>query len=256
MRATLRVLRRLLGVNLGLAMAYRGEFAFYVLGGLATPVVSLLIWRAALRSGARLPVDETYLTTYFVLMGVVQMLTSSWLAPYLAASIRRGELSVWLVRPVPSPLDGIANNLVEKLLKLCWQAPAIALLWWLLDVRLPDARWALVAVSVALAAILVYAVDHLIGSLAFWFDDVGGLISANALLARVLSGGVVPLALMPEWTSALPYRFMLSFPLEIAMGAPALAAGLALQVAYTAIAVLGARAVWRAGLRAYAAVGA
>ena len=74
-----RLIRRMVAINLANSMAYRGDFIFYMLGVVLGPVISVLIWRAAIASGAELPVDSTYLTTYFVLLAVVSMLTSAWL---------------------------------------------------------------------------------------------------------------------------------------------------------------------------------
>lgn len=263
----LRILRRWTALNLSLALAYRAEWVLFMLANMAIPVVSLLIWRAALESGVRLPIDKEYVTTYFVLLGVVTMLTSSWGAPYIADGIRRGELSRDLIRPAPGQLNGIANNLSEKTMKLVALTPMVAILWWVFHdsvvVPLDPVRWALFLPSIVLAAILVFALDHVIGLLGFWFDDVGGLNQATGLLKDVLSGAVVPLALMPAWSQGFmelqPFRFMVSFPLEIVVGdlsGAELATGFAVQFGYVVLALAGWLAVWKAGIKAYSAVGA
>lgn len=263
----MKVLRRMTVLNLGVAMAYRGEFVMFMLATITMPLISLLIWQAALASGAQLPVGKEYLTTYFVLLGIVNMLTSSWIAPYLADEIRQGELSRWLIRPAPSQLHGISNNLTEKLVKLAWHTPAILVLWLLFrdHVTVPGdpVRWILFGASVLLAAVLVYAFDVLIGSLGFWFDDVRGIYQAHTLLKEVLSGAVVPLMLMPDWSRGVmdvqPFRFMVSFPLEIVIGdlsSSEVATGFGLQAGYAGLAVVASVVVWQAGIRSYSAVGA
>lgn len=267
MRRRLRILRRMVAIDLSVALTYRGEFVIYMVGLMVTPVVSLLVWRAALAGGVDLPVSREYVTTYFVLLGVVAMLTSSWIAGFLADEIRLGKLSAKLVRPASTHYNGIANNISEKLVKIVALTPMIGVLWWVFRdaVVLPGdpVRWLLFAVSIALSAVMAYAIDVMMGALAFWFDDVKGLISARVLIIDVLSGYVVPLALMPEWAQgvmrAQPFRFLASFPLEIVVGGldgRALATGFALQVGYVGLFVGGAAAVWRAGLRSYSAVGA
>lgn len=267
MTRRLRILGRMVAIDLSVSLTYRGEFVIYMLGLMVTPVVSLLVWRAALAGGAALPVDREYLTTYFVLLGVVTMLTSSWISLHLAESIRMGDLSRWLVRPASTHYNGIANNISEKVMKFGALVPMVGVLWWVFrdSVTLPGSpvRWLLFAVSVGLAAVMAYAVDVLMGSLAFWFDDVAGLDRARSLLTAVLSGYVVPLALMPEWSQGVmrvqPFRFLASFPLEIIVGGldgRALATGMAMQVGYAALFLGAAAATWRAGLRSYAAVGA
>lgn len=262
----LRILRRMAAIDMAIAVAYRGEMALFMVGLMVTPAVSLLVWRAALETGAQFPVDAEYLTTYFVTLSIVGLLTSSWIAPHLAQAIRLGDLSIWLVRPSSVYLFGIANNLSEKALKLAWLTPMVALLWWIFrdSVRIPGGagRWMLAGVSVVLAAVLVFAVDFLVAGLAFWLDDILGLDRARTVVTTVLSGQVVPLALMPDWAQGFvavqPFRFMVSFPLELLLydlGAGQIALGLALQVGYLGLAVLGIRFVWRRGLRRYTATG-
>lgn len=261
----LRVFRRLLALNVGVTLRYRGEFVLMQVGGLIVPITSLLVWQAALAAGADLPVDGRYLAAYFLLVSVVGMLTASWTAFYLAESIRDGALNRWLVRPASTHLDAVANNAGEKVVKLVLIAPFIAILALVLHSQLTlptdPRRWLLFGAAVVLAAGLRLAMDIIIGSLAFWFEDVQGFLRAFAVIRPILSGGVVPLALMPaafaQFTTLQPFRFMLSFPMEVLLGnvAGGTAAGFGWQLGWLLIVVLLARTVWRLGLRSYAAAG-
>jgi ABC-2 type transport system permease protein len=253
--------------NVALNLVYRGHFACFMLANIAVPLVSLMVWRAALAGGAQLPVDAQYLTTYFVILSFVTMATSSWLSSFLSEDIRLGRLSIWLIRPASVLHDLIANNLSEKLLKTAMLIPMIGVLWLVFadSVRVPASllHWLLFVLSTFLGAVLVFVLDVIVGALAFWLDDTAGLNRARQLLAEVLSGAIVPLALMPAWAQGFvtmqPFRFTVSFPVEILCGNLAghdLATGFALQVGYVLVACLIARLVWSAGLRSYSAVGA
>ena len=264
---SMRIIRRLIGIDLSTAMIYRGEFLIWMLSTVAGPVISLLIWRTALTSGANLPVDAEYLTTYFVLLGVVSMLTSSWISGFLAKEIREGTLSKWIVRPGSTHLNGIANNLSEKIIKSVVLTPLIAVIWWVfrdaIVVPSDPLRWFLFVLGVVGGAVMVYATHVMTGALAFWFDDVTGIDRARDMIAAVLSGAIVPLALMPDWAQGFvtlqPFRYTLSFPIELVIGDLTRAeqvTGMLLQIAYPVIFVAGAMALWRRGMRAYAAVGA
>jgi len=263
----LRILRRLVVIDLTGQLIYRWAFLIYMLSMVVGPAVALLVWRAAAANGAALPVTMEYLVSYFVLLGVVNMLVSSWLAFWLAEMIRLGKLSIWLVRPASVLLDLVANNISEKLVKAIFLLPLIGTLAFVFraDLRLPTepTTWALFAVSVLMAAIITFAVDVVLGALAFWFDDIGGFFRLRLLAGTVLSGQLVPLAFFPEWLSGFiatqPFRFMLSFPLELLIGGLSgrdLALGFSLQFGYMILAVGGAMVVWRRGQRMYAAVGA
>lgn len=265
--SSLRIIRRLIAIDLSTAMVYRGEFLLYMISAVLGPTISLMIWRTALSSGADLPVDAEYLTTYFVLLGVVSMLTSSWISGFLAESIRDGNLSIWIVRPGSTHFNGVANNLSEKMMKGVALVPLIGGVSWLVRdaISLPGdpVRWAMFTVSVLAAAVMVYAMDVLVGSLAFWLDDVTGIDRGRGLIIGVLRGQLVPLALFPVWAQGVmdvqPFRFTLSFSLELIVGDLAgsdLAIGMVLQIVYAAMFLLAAILVWRRGLRAYTAVGA
>ena len=261
-----RLLRRMVAINLAQTMAYRGDFVFYMLSIVLGPLLSVLIWRAAIASGAELPVDATYLTSYFVLLGVVSMLTSAWLSLFLADAIRNGRLSIWLARPGSLLYEMAANNIAEKAFKLVVLLPMVLIFGLAfrdaVDVSAPAWRWAVAAVSIVMGAGIAFSLDVIEGSLAFWLDDISGLARARALVVMVLAGQLVPLALMPGWAqgfmAAQPFRYILSFPLELIVGdlpRGEIATGLAVQVGYTALFVLGARAVWSRGKRSYSAVG-
>jgi ABC-2 type transport system permease protein len=262
-----RLLRRMVAVNMASNLAYRGDFVFFMLGAIFSPLLAALIWKAAIASGASLPVDRSYVITYFVLLSVVSVLTSAWLSGFMADDIRNGKLSVWLARPGSYLYELVANNLSEKGVKLVILVPMVLGVSWFFrdDMAVTDVpwQWGVAVLAVALGAVLTFALDVVEGSLGFWLDDVSGIVRARGLLMAVLAGQVVPLVLMPEWAQgflrAQPFRYLVSFPLEIMLGSLStqeIAIGLALQVAYTVLFVVAARWLWNTGKRGYSAVGA
>ena len=262
-----RVLRRMTAAQIVQASVYRGAWIIFMASNVCVPIISLLIWRTAIANGAQLPIDERYVTTYFVLLSFVTMATSSWMTGFLADDIRLGKLSSWMVRPASLLLGFVANNLSEKFLKVFALVPMIGVLWWIfrdsMNIPAGPGRWAVFAVSIVLGAVLVFTIDILIASLAFWMDDVSALAQARLIIASVLSGAVVPLALMPEWSRGFidhqPFRFTVSFPVEIVAGSLSgqdLLVGLGIQTGYVLLFGVLARLVWAAGIRAYSAVGA
>jgi ABC-2 type transport system permease protein len=111
--------------------------------------------------------------------------------------------------------------------------------------------------------VVAFLLDLLVCSTAFWLQDVWGLRSAVNLAERFLNGGFIPLALLPPWllgpAQALPFRYTLSFPLELLTGTisgEAVARGFAWQAGYAVGLYLLYRVQWHFGLRAYTASGA
>jgi len=243
-------------------LAYRGELVIILVSAVIRPLFGLAIWLAAIESGANLPRDRAFFTTYFLMLPVVETLTSSWLAPPMADEIRSGGLARTLVLPGQHryrwTIGKLALNAVDGLLLLPLVGIAFVLFRDAIALPTDPWVWGAFAASMALASGLTLAVEALIGTLAFWLEDIGAVIRGNSVLATVLGGQLVPLALMPEWAQqvlvAQPFRYTVSFPLEILTGnlAPRdLAIGFAFQAMWLAAAIWGAFALWRRGLRGY-----
>ncbi|WP_206074592.1 ABC transporter permease [Antribacter gilvus] len=230
------------------------------------PLISLLVWRGAMANGAEPPVTRDYLTTYLVLVSVVTMLTSSWTARFLAESIRLGHLNAWLVRPCSTHLVAVTNNVSEKLAKLATLLPLIVVLAvpYHRDLELPahPGRWLLFLWALALGATMMFCFDVIVGSLAFWWDDVAAVDRFRQLAAAFLSGALIPLSVMPTaWGPFLqvqPFGYAVAFPIQtlLAPDAATLWTGLAMQAAWVLLALVAARFVWVRGLRRYSGAGA
>lgn len=98
---------------------------------------------------------------------------------------------------------------------------------------------------------------------AFWTTRVGAINQTYFVLMLFLSGQIAPLTLLPHpvqvVAAILPFRWVISFPVEVLLGqhTPVEALmGLGAQVAWLIIGIVLVRVVWRAGLRVYSAVGA
>jgi ABC-2 type transport system permease protein len=251
----------LLARELTMTLRYRWWLALMQISALVAPVITLLVWRGAISLGAQPPVGARLLTTYLVLVSMVGMLTSSWTANFLATSIRLGGVSSWLIRPCSTHLASLANNVAEKLVKLVLLAPMIALVGWIFrdELSLPAGgiRWLLFGLSLLPALGISFCLDVTIGSLAFWFEDISAIDRLRSLLSRTLSGAFIPLALFPPnlagFLNAQPFRYVVSFPLEVLLGAVpgGTEHGFAVQLAWFAGFLACAVAVWRVGLHRY-----
>lgn len=255
----------LFGRDLTVTLTNRAWVVLLQLGAVAPPVVSLLVWTGAIARGATPPVPADRIVTWFVLVAVVSMVTSSWTASFLAEDIRTGGLSIWLVRPCPALAHLVANNVAEKAVKLVVLLPMVAALGLVFhrQVRLPadPALWAAALGALICAAVLGFVLDVLVGCLAFWFEDVEGVQGIVTLAQRLLSGAVVPLMLLPAGVQDAvrfqPFRFTLAFPLEVLTGSGTaeLADWLAL-LGWTGAALAVLALVWARGVRRYEAAGA
>jgi ABC-2 type transport system permease protein len=245
---------------------FRGAIVIWMLTLVGGPLILLMVWLRVADSGAHLAYDRSQLVSYFLLTMWSGMLMSVWIGSFVSDEIRLGMLSNRLLRP-ESPLNGyIANNLGEKIVKI----PVLAVLVGLiafgfranLHVPGPPAAWLVAVVAVVPGAIINFMFDVVVGSTAFYFSNVNGLLAVRWLAGGLLAGYVAPLALFPdgvrhvlEW---LPFRYTVSFPVEIVttpLPATQIVRGLAVAVAYCVVLWIAYRVIWRLGLREYAASG-
>jgi ABC-2 type transport system permease protein len=122
------------------------------------------------------------------------------------------------------------------------------------------------AVAFAASLLIAFALNFLIfwcvGMLAFWLSEIGFLFEAMRIVIITASGGVFPLAVFGPAGEAilktLPFRFTIQFPTELLCGrlpASEIASSFALSLAWIALLALLAGALWKAGVRRFAAVG-
>jgi ABC-2 type transport system permease protein len=265
--SVVRVLRKLTSIEIVASLMYRTQFAVYMLSTVVSIMVGLFIWLRLGESGADLPVDREFIVSYYLLLAVVRVLVSTWHSEYLAQVIRNGELNAWLIRPGSYLLNLLANNFAEKLVKIFAIIPMIAIVgvFYRDAFVLPTGinHWLLFIAAVIFAAVIQFCLTSAIGSLGFWMDDNAGIARSRHVFSMVLSGELVPLALYPAWTMGFldwqPFRFMLSFPLEILLGtldSRQLAYGFCIQVGWAALFTWLCWFTWQRGLRSYSAVGA
>ena len=254
-------------LNLMGELEFRAAFLIWIVEETLGTLISLGVWLAVLEHSSRLPLDRAQLFTYFIAQGLVRTFTITWLIHLIPENIRDGHLSQKLLSPVPPMVHWIGDNVAQKVLRLLMQVPLVFVLGLVFraELRLPgDVRtWVLVLIAVLLAAAVAFLLDLLVTSMAFWLQDVWGLSGAVYFAERFLNGRLIPLALFPAWLGGLmeaqPFRYMLSFPLEILIGtldAPDVARGFVWQVGWAVALYLLYRVQWRYGLRAYSAVGA
>ena len=117
--------------------------------------------------------------------------------------------------------------------------------------------------SLVLAFLVRFLLEWTLAQAAFWTTRVSAINQTYFVVMLFLSGQIAPLALLPQpiqvMSMLLPFRWLISFPIELFLGrlTPGQALlGLGAQAAWLVVSFVLMRTVWRAGIRAYTAVGA
>lgn len=261
----LRAIPTLLRVGFADAVAYRAEFLVWVLTT-NTPLIMLLVWSSVAREeplAGRM--GEQEIGAYFLAALIVRLLTGSWVVWDLVYEIRQGEIAMRLLRPIHPFLAYAGENVAAIPLRALMALPVVAAaLLWLGSEQLSadPLAWLFVPLSIAGAWLITFFSMAAIGSLGFLWESTLSVYQVWLGMYFVFSGYTVPLELFPpalavliEW---LPFRFLLSFPVEVMLGLidrEALYMAFAVQWAYVLAFALVALGIWRVGLRRYAAFG-
>lgn len=247
-------------------LQYRVESLIWLFGSIVEPTVYLVVWSTvAQSSGGRL---GTYTSggfaAYFAVMMLVEHFTFSWIMWEYEYRVRMGKLSFVLLRPVHPIHADIADNVSYKLMGLVFLLPVAASLMVVFHADFAPPFWAVVAFvpALALAFLLRFLTEWSLAMAAFWTTRVNALNQTYYVAVLFFSGQMAPLSLLPgplgTIASVLPFRWFLSFPVELLLGrlTPIQAlTGYLAQTAWLALAYLTLQRVWRAGVKRYTAVG-
>jgi ABC-2 type transport system permease protein len=263
-----RLYATLMRLSIADAIQYRVESAIYVLYELLPPIMMMFLWLTVYQdqsSVAGYALGE--MLTYTVGVMVLRATVTVHVEWALDHEIRDGQLSAALIRPYDYwgflLVDSLAWRMVRQLFVLPTLLGALYLLGPTLDgLSLPLERLPIVLLSAALGYVVCFFLKLCIGFIGFWTNEIMGITTLYEVIANVLGGILIPIALLPDWLQTiarlLPIQAIYSVPLGMLLGKGDGADpwwGIGLQLGWIVVLWGLARVLWRAGLRRYESVG-
>jgi ABC-2 type transport system permease protein len=250
---------RLLGLGVWRSSVQWWSFRTFVItmviGQAVTPLLGLLVWSSAVPGNAGV-------TTYYVVLLAVQLLTVSYEHHTLANGIYAGDFASELVKPRPVVVDYLATNLALRLWHLLFGLPLILIVGPVAGVSLTAANLLLAVPAVLIAAGIRFVFTYTLALSAIWTQRAHGAVGMGETLIFLLGGTAAPLSFLPqpfqEVGQILPFWSMLGAPAEIAAGnivGPELVAAYGVQVGWLVVLTALAALVWRLGVRRFTAIG-
>lgn len=265
MLTAVRTYRVLIAVALANMMQYRAVMLLWAAWGIVAPLVSLAVWTAAARGRSLAGFDRAGLAGYFLVTMVVSHLTTAWDMEVFSFEVRSGRLSPRLLRPMLPVFQAAADNVAYK---ICTAAVLLPI-WLAIGVlirpalHLTAARCLWLVPAIGLGAALAFIWGYCVALIAFWTTNIRAINQLYWTGMTFLAGRLAPLALLPAVLRNIswyfPFRWMIAFPVELALGRVPMAAvlpGLAWQAVWLAMGIGMFRLVWARGIRRYSGVGA
>jgi ABC-2 type transport system permease protein len=250
-------------------LVYRADFAFSTLVRFLPLVTYVLLWGAIFRSTPEQSLNG-YRYEDMVAYGLLAMLTRAFssmpgLADTIGRDIRDGTIKKFLTQPVDMLGYLFWHRVAHKVVYYAVAAGPFALVFYLCRHYFsgwPDAvtiaAWLL---SLAMAFLIGFLLEALIGLLGFWILEVGPLIFVHMMLNYFLSGHMIPLDFLGkigEWIGYLPFKYLVYFPATVIMGRythAELAWELAIEAVWLAGMFIALRLAFARGVRRYGAFG-
>jgi ABC-2 type transport system permease protein len=255
-----------LKTSLAEQVQYRAALAIWLLEVALTPTVTTSVWSTVAHSegGTVNGYTSAGFAAYFIATMLVNYCTQTWVFWEFNGRIQRGEFSPLLLRPVHPIHADVADSIAYKLIMF----PLIALTGLLLYVAFHatfTVSWSALLAFLAvlcLACALRFVLEWTLALLAFWLTQVSVINQFYMMVFLFLSGQLVPLTFLPaplqSATDWLPFRWLISFPVEVLLGrltAGGILSGLLVQLSWLLCALVLLRITWRRGIRRYSAVG-
>ena len=264
----LKIFQRLWQVNWAEQWQYRANLIMYLLYWLVSPIIYLAIWTSiANNKGSVNGFTANDFITYYLILLIVDQLTSNIIIHIFAYKVQDGTLSGELIKPIhPMLTNTLVNDIAFKTLNLMWLTP----IWIVLTLLFkPDfASVTLTGILAAIPAILLgYMINFLLSatitSFAFWTTRVYSVHEFYYALILLFAGQFVPLKLMPELIQSiaryLPFQLYMYLPIQMIQGnlsTNEIIQGYVAGTIWLIVVMTLFQLVWREGVKRYSAVGA
>lgn len=244
---------------------YRGAAFITILGFLIEPIVYLVVWRTVAEASGPINgygVDE--FTSYYIIWTLVRVFNLALAPGAWDWWVRSGRIGNDLLHPVDPYHRNLAGFAGAKLVWIALWIPVAVFLFAIFRPEISPSPLELVAFFVAAWAGYVIRFNLLwgLGLVSFWTTRAQALVEVFIALELLLSGRLVPMAVMPEWVQAfsawLPFKWSFQFPIEVFIGrldTGEIMMGLGIQLAWIAASGGAIALIWRRAIRKFTAVG-
>lgn len=204
---------------------YRLKSVVWVINGSVTPILLMSIW-LVVSQASKLSLSSSQIITYYLLSIIMGRITQVWSLEDVGRDIRMGEFSFKMVKPYSYLLEEMGKSIGHKIIRLATLVPVMGFLFLILrshiQIELSLSGVLFAVFAIILGFLLNFIWENFLATLVFYLHEHDSLQYLNFALYDFLSGRLIPLALLPLFVHQIvmftPYRYFISFPIEIIQG--------------------------------------
>lgn len=221
-----RILSREIQMYFSRVLQYRGQMVAWIIADVIKIVGLSYIWLTSAQVNGN--IEQGYVVTYYILIMLVSKLTSDYTMEHGVRNILDGKFSNFLLKPYSYLLEYLGINIGGNLLMVILFLPTfiIGLLFslkndlWVMNFNMFSICLGLVAILIGFS--ISFLVGNIISLIAMKIKEMDSIRIFFNNIGSLLSGEFIPLAFLPAFASKifkiLPFRYTLSFPVEVFIG--------------------------------------
>lgn len=247
-------------------LQYRASNYLYMIGMVTEPVIYLVIWSSIAREqgGSIEGYTPGTFAAYYIVWTLVRNINIVFTPYGWEERIREGSFSATLLKPINPIHHDLAGFIGWKVVVILFWIPIAVVLTLVFEPELdPRPLQYLVFPFTLVGAYLIRSLFMWsLGLVTFWTTRVAAFFEALWVTEMLMSGRIVPLAIMPDWVQTVayffPFRWVFGYPITALVGPVSnrdLLVGLLAQAAWALGLWALTQVVFKRAVRHYGAVG-
>lgn len=212
-------------LSLSTEFVYRWRVLVWVVSDLLQPIIFAALWIAVARSTTR-DISTSQMISYYYMAVIVNRLTQDWSIQLVPNAILKGEFYKYLLRPFNYLTEMLGVSLSTKFIRIIILIPILTTSGIALQDYLEYDFEFITLFYFTLAIIIGFTINFFLGNIvsliAVYIKQIQGIKALYINSVSILSGQTVPILVFPLWAlfiiEILPFRYVLSFPIEIIIG--------------------------------------
>lgn len=220
------ILKRIAKMFFAQEFMHKEQLIAWIVADIVKIVGLCFVWSASAKMTGS--IDQGYVVSYYILMILVGKLMQDITPENGVRQILNGKFSNSLLKPISYLTEYLGSNIGSNLFRLLVSVPAFGLGmyianrlgFWIVDFNPYLIFLALLAV--ALGFLINFLLGNIFTLLSFYNKNMEGMRIFYYNIAAFFSGEYVPFVALPLVglfvVQVLPFRYTLSFPIEILLG--------------------------------------